>query len=87
MIYSIQVIAREDKGWRGVEYNKSPETFFKTSRKKKDLSPVKIQDINRGVEAVKVFARKNQKDEYHINFVLQKIMYYLWGLARMASST
>ena len=53
MIYSIQVIAREDKGWRGVEYNKSPETFFKTSRKKKDLSPVKIQDINRGVDAVK----------------------------------
>jgi len=38
--YFYQVIAREDKGlFLGVDYNKSPETIFKTSRDKVNLPP------------------------------------------------
>jgi len=35
--YYYQVIAREEKGWKGVDYNKSPETIFATSRRNVDL--------------------------------------------------
>jgi len=35
--YFYQVIAREDKGLLGVDYNKSPETIFATSRDKVNL--------------------------------------------------
>lgn len=42
--YFYQVIAREDKGFRGIEYNRSPETLFTTSRKKGNLKPELIPD-------------------------------------------
>merc|ERR1719266_1011268 len=30
--YAFQAVAREDKGWLGKDWNKSPITYFKTSR-------------------------------------------------------
>ena len=42
LYFLLKVIAREDKGWRGVEYNKSPETLFSTSLRQGNLNPVHI---------------------------------------------
>jgi hypothetical protein len=35
----LQVVAREDKGILGVDYNKSPKTLFATSRKNTNIIP------------------------------------------------
>jgi len=62
--YFYQVIAREDKGWKGVDYNKSPETLFTTSRRKGNLktnllppkpaqiytTPPTVQELTEGME-------------------------------------
>ena len=39
----LQAIAREDKGWlRGVEYNRSPQTIFATSRKNVNMNAADV---------------------------------------------
>lgn len=40
--YFYEAIAREDKNWRGVEYNRSPHTVFATSRKNQNMKAAEV---------------------------------------------
>jgi hypothetical protein len=61
LFIGLQAIAREDKGWlRGVEYNRSPQTIFATSRKNVNMNavdvarPAKEEQLTGQVAAVQV---------------------------------
>ena len=43
-IHLFQVVAREDKGWLGRDWNKSPTTIFSTSRSNPTVAPLQQLD-------------------------------------------
>lgn len=43
--YAFQAIAREDKGWLGADWNKSPTVYFTTTRLNPTVAPVTPKDV------------------------------------------
>merc|ERR1719402_796639 len=44
--YAFQAIAREDKGWLGADWNKSPTVYFTTTRLNPTVAPVTAKEVH-----------------------------------------